>query len=119
MRVETEIDRTVREKIDKLSGKKGGRKELAKACGVSTQTVSNIVSGVHRPRLPLLVAIADHYGVTVDYLLGRKDAPAKTAATHSAEARGYAAGLRLAADAIADLSDRLHDKADKTQPRKY
>lgn len=118
MKVDTDVDRILREKIDKLSGKKGGRKAVAKAVGVSPQTISNIVSGTHRPRLPLLVAIADHYGVTVDWLLGREGSKEKTTNTQAAEARGYAMGLRLAADAMTDLAERLHDKADRTEPRK-
>lgn len=118
MKVDTDVDRILREKIDKLSGKKGGRKAVAKAVGVSPQTISNIVSGTHRQRLPLLVAIADHYGVTVDWLLGREGVKDKTVASRNAEARGYAMGLRLAADAMTDLAERLHDKADRTEPRK-
>lgn len=118
MKVDTDVDRILREKIDKLSGKKGGRKAVAKAVGVSPQTISNIISGTHRPRLPLLVAIADHYGVTVDWLLGREGVKDKTVASRNAEARGYAMGLRLAADAMTDLAERLHDRADRTEPRK-
>lgn len=118
MKVDTQVDRTLREKIDKLSGKKGGRKSLAKAVGVSPQSISNIISGTHRPKLPLLVAIADYYGVTVDWLLGREGCKEKTAAAQYAEARGYAMGLRLAADALTDMSERLHERADKTVPRK-
>ena len=118
MKVDTDVDRILREKIDKLSGKKGGRKSLAKAVGVSPQSISNIISGTHRPKLPLLVAIADYYGVTVDWLLGREGSKEKTVSGQIAEARGYAMGLRLAADAMTDLAERLHNKADNTVPRK-
>ena len=86
MRAETDVDRTLRARIDVLSKKKGGRTLLAEACGVSVQSISNIVSGVHRPKLPLLVAIADYYGVTVDWLLGREGCKEKTAAAQYAEA---------------------------------
>ena len=118
MKAETDVDRTLRARIDKLSGKKGGRKALAEAVGVSVQSISNIVSGVNRPKLPLLVAIADYYGVTVDWLLGREGCKEKTVSGQIAEARGYAMGLRLAADAMTDLAERLHERADKTVPRK-
>lgn len=118
MKAETDVDRTLRARIDVLSKKKGGRTLLAEACGVSVQSISNIVSGVHRPKLPLLVAIADYYGVTVDWLLGREGCKEKTAAAQYAEARGYAMGLRLAADALTDMSERLHERADRTVPRK-
>ena len=118
MKVDTELDRHLRARIDVLSKKKGGRTLLAEACGVSVQSISNIVSGVHRPKLPLLVAIADYYGVTVDWLLGREGCKEKTTSAQYAEARGYAMGLRLAADALTDMSERLHERADKTDPRK-
>ena len=65
--------------------------------------------------LPL--ALVFYYGVTVDWLLGREGSKEKTTSAQYAEARGYAMGLRLAADALVDMSERLHDKADRTEPR--
>lgn len=44
--------------------------ELAKALGVSRSAVSMYESGEREPSYALLSAIAAHYGVDTDYLLG-------------------------------------------------
>lgn len=46
------------------------QKELAAVLHVSNGTISNYESGIHSPNLDTLCAIADYYGVSVDYLLG-------------------------------------------------
>lgn len=51
------------------------QKELAAVLHVSNGTISNYESGIHSPNLDTLCAIADYYGVSVDYLLGRTDSP--------------------------------------------
>lgn len=51
------------------------QKELAAVLHVSIGTISNYESGIHSPNLDTLCAIADYYGVSVDYLLGRTDSP--------------------------------------------
>ena len=55
----------------------------AKALGVSQTTVSNWDLGRKQPSLELLCRAADLYGVTTDYLLGRKGA-ADSAADNTA-----------------------------------
>ena len=45
--------------------------ELAKELFVTAGTVSNYEKGVHLPDVEKLVAIADFFDVSVDYLLGR------------------------------------------------
>lgn len=47
------------------------QKELAIALNVSIGTISNYESGIHAPDLDTLCRLADFYGVTTDYLLGR------------------------------------------------
>lgn len=62
--------------LKQLREKKGiGQKELATMLNYSTGTVSNYENGVHTPNLATLSALADYYGVTTDYLLGRTDHP--------------------------------------------
>lgn len=51
------------------------QKELAAELHVSNGTISNYESGIHSPSLDTLCAIADYYGVSVDYLLGRTESP--------------------------------------------
>ncbi len=48
-----------------------GQKELAKLWDLSIATISNYENDVHAPDLNMLCKIADFYGVTTDYLLGR------------------------------------------------
>lgn len=47
------------------------QKELAKVLYVSDGTISNYENGVHYPDVEKLMEIADFFGVTTDYLLGR------------------------------------------------
>lgn len=51
------------------------QKELGKILSVSTGTISNYENGVHYPDLEKLVALADYFQVSTDYLLGRKGYP--------------------------------------------
>lgn len=51
------------------SGKTG--KELAKIFKVSESMVTNWTKGANRPRLDTLEEIADFFGTTTDFLLGR------------------------------------------------
>lgn len=47
------------------------QKELAQFLNVSVATISHYESEKHSPDLATLVRIADYFGVSVDYLLGR------------------------------------------------
>ncbi|MGN0167269.1 MAG: helix-turn-helix domain-containing protein [Acetatifactor sp.] len=47
------------------------QKELALLLNLSIGTISNYENGVHSPDLNTLCKLADFYGVTTDYLLGR------------------------------------------------
>ncbi|MCH5339638.1 MAG: helix-turn-helix transcriptional regulator [Acetatifactor sp.] len=51
------------------------QKEVAAILHVSNGTMSNYENGIHSPNLDTLCAIADYYGVSVDYLLGRTESP--------------------------------------------
>lgn len=48
-----------------------GQKEIAAYLNVSIGTVSNYENNVHSPDLVTLCRLADYFGVTTDYLLGR------------------------------------------------
>ena len=45
--------------------------EVATELGVSTNTINRIKNGKIAPGLELLIAIANHFKCSVDYLLGR------------------------------------------------
>jgi transcriptional regulator with XRE-family HTH domain len=47
------------------------QKDLAKILNVSVATISHYESGINCPDLNTIVAIADYFMVSVDYLLGR------------------------------------------------
>lgn len=49
------------------------QQELADKVGVSRQNVSNYEKGRNTPTLEMTGILADHLGVTVDYLMGRTD----------------------------------------------
>lgn len=49
------------------------QRELAEAIGVQVVSVQRFEYGSVRPSLDTLVAIADYFGCSVDYLLGRTD----------------------------------------------
>jgi len=60
--------------------------ELAEKLGVRQQTVGKWESSVTVPRQPMLQKLADIFGVTTDYLLGRTAEPAKHATSLSEDA---------------------------------
>lgn len=51
--------------------KKIGQTTLAKAIGVSSGIISLWENGLREPSLSNLIALADYFGVTLDYLVGR------------------------------------------------
>ena len=65
------------QRLRQLRARNGTRQStLAKFLYRSPSTISNYENGVNSPDLETLVRIADFYGVSVDYLLGRTDYPA-------------------------------------------
>ena len=60
------------QKIQNLRQSKGlSQEQLAEKLDVSRQSVSKWESGAARPETEKLIALADLFGVTTDYLLGR------------------------------------------------
>lgn len=51
------------------------RSDLALRIGVNEATVSRFLRGLHTPTIALIEKIADEFGVSVDYLLGRTENP--------------------------------------------
>ena len=47
------------------------QKDLAQEMFVSVGTISNYENGVHYPDVEKLISLADFFGITTDYLLGR------------------------------------------------
>lgn len=60
--------------IAKLRWEKNlGQKELAGCLNLSVSTISNYENDVHSPDLDMLCRLADFFGVSTDYLLGRTE----------------------------------------------
>ena len=51
------------------------RSDLAARIGVNEATISRFLRGLHTPTIALIEKIADEFGVSVDYLLGRTENP--------------------------------------------
>ncbi len=49
------------------------QRELAEYLGVSVRTYQFYESGHNEPNIKSLIALADFYNVTIDYLVGRTD----------------------------------------------
>lgn len=62
------------ENIRRLRQERGLRQEeLGRRVGASKQSVSNWENGNIAPSIDLLLRLADFFGVSTDYLLGRED----------------------------------------------
>ena len=51
--------------------------DVAAATGIDQKTLSNYETGKTQPDARALVALADFFHVSIDYLVGRTDAPAR------------------------------------------
>ena len=51
------------------------QREMAEVLGLSFRGYQNYETGQSEPKLATLIAIADYYGVSIDYLAGRTAAP--------------------------------------------
>ena len=50
--------------------------ETAIYCDITERTYQNYESGIHEPKVSILLKIAQFYGVSLDYLVGLTDEPA-------------------------------------------
>lgn len=66
------------ERLKTLRAEKGVRQsELAALIGVRNTAVSMMESGSRSPSVEVLCALADYFDVSLDYLVGRSDDPAR------------------------------------------
>lgn len=65
---------TFAERLQWLREKKGiSRRVLSELCGLNKNQIARYERGEQAPNLASLVALADYFGVSVDYLLCRKN----------------------------------------------
>jgi transcriptional regulator with XRE-family HTH domain len=55
--------------------------DVARILGVDRNTVATWDSGLFTPRLDVAIALADHYGITLEALIGRAPLPTRTGAS--------------------------------------
>lgn len=53
------------------------QKDIAIAIGVTVRNYQRYEKGDQQPTLPVLVRLADYFDVSLDYLVGRSDDPAR------------------------------------------
>lgn len=51
------------------------QREVAAVIGVRADLMPKMEAGTHRPKLANLIKLADYYGVSLDYMIGRTDNP--------------------------------------------
>ena len=51
------------------------QRELAELLGISIRGYQCYETGEHEPGVKKLIALADYYNVSIDYLVGRTDVP--------------------------------------------
>ena len=91
--------------VELTGGKHGSKRELADAIGVTPAIVYGWFKGKTQPGLDALVAIARHYSITVDSLLGTP--VTDETVSRKAQRKSYGDGIRFASDALADMAERL------------
>ena len=60
---------------DLREGRRIYQRELAEVLGMSFRGYQNYETDQSEPKLTTLIAIADYYNVSIDYLVGRTDDP--------------------------------------------
>ena len=64
------------ERLSNLQGERGlERKDVFSATGISKTAYHRYVTGEREPTMSALVALADYFKVSTDYLLGRTNNP--------------------------------------------
>ena len=59
--------------VELKNEKKLLRKDIAKAINISSRQFLRYEKGEQQPTLPIIIALADFFGVSIDYLAGRSD----------------------------------------------
>jgi transcriptional regulator with XRE-family HTH domain len=81
-----------------VTGEKTTQEDLAKIVGATRQTISEYKNGTSTPNADKLKVMANHFGVSTDYLLGLTDDP-----TNDRDLRAIFESLGLSSDAVTEL----------------
>ena len=64
----------IAERIKELRIEKGlSQAQLGKIIGTSQKAIDFWERGIHEPKASYVIALCDYFGVSADYLLGRKE----------------------------------------------
>lgn len=67
---------TFKDRLKELrKNKKVTQKQVGEAIGSSERVIRNYEIGYREPAFSYLIALADYFGVSLDYLVGRSDNP--------------------------------------------
>lgn len=76
---------TIADRLKDLRSQKGvNQDQAAEACNMSRVALARYETGTRVPRAENAARLADYYGVSVDYLLGRDPTPAQVPAQEKA-----------------------------------
>lgn len=65
-----------RERLQSLRKRKGvACKVVSELCGLASDSVRRYENGESEPTMHSLIALAEYFGVSVDYLVGKSDRP--------------------------------------------
>ena len=61
--------------VEIRQSKKLLQKDVAEAIGITVRQYQRYEKSKSQPTLPIIIKLADYFGVSADYLLGRSDNP--------------------------------------------
>ena len=104
---------TIADRLKALRAQKGVNQDtVAEACNISRIALARYETGARVPRAENAARIADYYGVSVDYLLGREEQPTQTAESKPTPKEMATADMRAEAKQILEgMTDEQYQAA--------
>ena len=89
------------------------QEQVSEACGISKVALARYETGSRKPRIEIASRLAEYYGVSVDYILGRDDAqkpPAPPINPHTYYAQKFGDETQAIVDHFLDLMASMPDE---------
>lgn len=89
------------------------QEQVSEACGISKVALARYETGSRKPRIEIASRLAEYYGVSVDYILGRDDAqkpPAPSINPHTYYAQKFGDETQSIVDHFLDLMASMPDE---------
>lgn len=97
---------SIPDRLKLLRSQKGVNQDVvAESCNMSRIALARYETGARIPRSENAARLADYYGVTVDYILGREEAPPTTQEKAPADMRAEAKML------LESMTDEEYERA--------